>query len=146
VGRIHFCRPLLPISSFCLTPSGGPYIFCVPDKTGARSPARAAEAYPAVMRPSGGDVGIVAFRLQQRDGGAHGSDDEDSRHNVRKHIPHDLFRRLLQVVAPNEDPHLFFRGGMAAQILHAPRLQGLHAPVLIDRIRIVCIFGGRLLL
>ena len=28
VGRIHFCRPPPTISSFCLTPSGGPYIFC----------------------------------------------------------------------------------------------------------------------
>src|SRR5579864_2194238 len=28
VGRIHFCRPPPIISSFCLTPSGGPYISC----------------------------------------------------------------------------------------------------------------------
>ena len=27
VGRIHFCRPPPTISSFYLTPSGGPYIF-----------------------------------------------------------------------------------------------------------------------
>ena len=82
--------------------------------------ARAAGAFSSVMRPSDGDVGIVAFCLQQRDGGDHGSDDEDSRHGVRKHFPHDVFRRLQQLIAPNEDPHLFFQGGVAAQKLHAP--------------------------
>jgi len=42
--------------------------------------------------PSDGDVGIVTFCLQHRDGGAHGSDDDDSRLSVRKHVPHDVFR------------------------------------------------------
>jgi len=96
--------------------------------------------------PSHGDVGIAAFCLRQRDGGDHGSDDEDSRHSVRKHFPHDVFRGLQQLIAPNEDPYLFFQGGMAAQKLHAPRLQDLHARVLIDGIPIVWIFGGRLFL
>src|SRR5258706_1844443 len=94
--------------------------------------ARAAGAFSSVMRPSDGDVGIVAFCLQHRDGGAHGSDDEDSWLSVRKHFPHDVFRRLQQPIALNEDSHLFFQGGMAAQKLYAPRLQGFHARVLIE--------------
>jgi len=47
------------------------------------------------------------------------------------------------MVAPNEDSHLFFQGGVAAQKLYASCLQGLHACVLIDGIGVVGIFGSR---
>ena len=62
---------------------------------------------------------------------------------MRKHFPHDVFRCLQQLIAPNEDSDLFFQGSMAAQKPHASRLQGFHARVLIDEIRIVGIFGVR---
>ena len=46
VGRIHFCRLPPTISSFCLTPSGGPYIFLCADK-------------PTGGKPTGGTRGSV---------------------------------------------------------------------------------------
>jgi hypothetical protein len=43
---------------------------------------------------SRGNVGVVAFCLQNRDGRSHGGDYKDSRFRVRKHIPNDIFWRL----------------------------------------------------
>src|SRR5579872_6923139 len=46
----------------------------------------------------------------------------------------------------DEDPYLFFQGGMATQKLSPSRLQDLHARVLIDGVPIVRTFGSGLLL
>ena len=72
----------------------------------------------------------MAFCLQHHDGG----DDEDSRLSVRKHVPHDVFRRLRQLIALNEDPHLFFQRGVAAPKLG--QIKGLRPPSVRSTLRI----------
>src|SRR5579864_6546524 len=69
------------------------------------------------------DVGVMALGLKKCNRGDHGGYDKDARQGVRKHVLHNIFRRLRQVAMRDEDPYLFFQGSMATQKLSASRLQ-----------------------
>jgi hypothetical protein len=61
----------------------------------------------------------MAFGLKNCNSGDHGRYYQDSRHGARQHVLHDVLRRSRQLIARDEDPHLFFEGGMATQKLGA---------------------------
>jgi hypothetical protein len=54
------------------------------------------------------DVRVVAFGLKKSNSGDHGRYHHDFGQGVRKHVLHDVFRRLRKFIARDEDPHLLF--------------------------------------